>query len=187
MPKYIGLVRGINVGGNNLLKMSDLKTICESAGFTNVQTYVNSGNVIFDARSPSNLAKKIEDGIRRSAGLDVRVVVRTPDELRAAIAANPFPVGPMRELKRMMITFLSDTPSAAGRATFFDACKAFPEEVHLEGRELYIYYSDGDGPARSKLANMPLEKKLGVTGTARNWNTVTKLLELATSRSRRSG
>lgn len=179
MPKFIGLVRGINVGGNNPLKMSDLKAICESAGFTNVQTYVNSGNVIFDARSPSNLAKKIEDGIRRSAGLDVRVVVRTPGELRATIAANPFPIGPTREPKRMMITFLSDTPAATGRATFLAACEGFPEEVHLEGRELYIYY--GAGIARSKLANMPLEKKLGVTGTARNWNTVTKLLELATS------
>jgi uncharacterized protein (DUF1697 family) len=166
MPLFVGFLRGINVGGNNLLPMSALKAACESAGLTDVRTFLQSGNVIFRStkKDPAPL-------IRKALDLDVKVMVRTVDELQDVIARNPF--GSDRNPKRLIVTFLDGTPSKDAQAALLAAHKG-PEEIHFSGRELFIYY--GEDMGRSKLTNALIEKKLGMSGTARNWNTVTKML-----------
>lgn len=167
--QFVGFIRGINVGGNNMLPMAALKASCESAGLTDVRTYLQSGNVIFNStkKDPARLIVEALD-------LDVKVVVRTVDELRKVIAKNPFRTIDNPGL--MIVMFLSEAPSKDAEAALRAAHKG-PEDIRFAGRELYIYYPKGMGT--SKLTNAVIERKLGVTATARNWNTVTKLLELA--------
>jgi len=168
MPVFVGFLRGINVGGNNMLPMSALKTACESAGLTDVRTLLQSGNVIFRSTS-KNPARLIENAL----DLDVKVIVRTMDELQDVIDRNPF--GADRNPKRLIVTFLDGTPSKDAQVALTAAHKG-PEEIHFSGRELFIYY--GEDMGRSKLTNAMIERKLGMSGTARNWNTVTKLLAM---------
>jgi uncharacterized protein (DUF1697 family) len=169
---YIAFIRGINVGGRNMLRMSDLKDLCMSLGFDGVQTLLQSGNVVFNAaRKP--VVKEIEEAIRKRAGLDVKVVVRSAAELRKVIAANPF--DPVCEAGRLIVMFLDREASAEAIAKLRKAY-AGPEEIHGGGRELYIDYVDGMG--RSKLTNTLIERTLGVVATARNWNTVMRLAEM---------
>lgn len=158
MPTFIALIRGINVGGHKKLAMSDLKSICESLGFTNVKTLLNSGNVIFDAKSAS-------DAQRLQGKLEAKVILRTPKELAEVIARNPW----KRDGSLFLVMFLDENPK--GTLDW-----PGPEELHLDGRHLYLYYPNGAGT--SKLTNALLEKRLGVAGTARNWNTVLKLAAL---------
>jgi uncharacterized protein (DUF1697 family) len=169
MTQFIGFIRGINVGGNKLLPMASLKASCESAGLTDVRTYLQSGNVIFRStrKDPARLIEEALD-------LDVKVVVRTAAELQKVVAANPF--ASVGNTSLLIVMFLSDEPSKEAQAAL-RAAHAGPEEIRFAGRELYLYYPNGMG--RSKLTNAVIERKLGVTATARNWNTVTKLLELA--------
>ena len=159
MPTFIALIRGINVGGNKKLSMADLKSVCESLGYTDVRTLLNSGNVIFEAKR-TNAAE-----IEKALPIDVRVIVRTPAELKKAIERNPLKGEP----NRLMIMFLEREP--AGTLEW-----PGPEKIHLDGAHVYLYYPDGAGT--SKLSNTFIERKLGVAGTTRNLNTVTKLLEL---------
>jgi len=179
MAVYVGFIRGINVGGRNLLKMEALRALCASMGLQNAQTLLQSGNVVFRTKrsDAAKLTRDLEKGIRDAAGLDVRVMLRTPDELRKAIAANPFAEHAERDPSHLLITFLASEPTADARKALLDACSVSPDAVHLAARELYAYYDQG--MIDSKLAKVPIEKKLGVAGTARNWNTVTKLLQMA--------
>src|SRR4051794_12469517 len=169
MASFVAFLRGINVGGNNLIPMAVLKAACESAGLTDVRTYLQSGNVLFSTtrKDPARL-------IEKALELDVKVIVRTIDELRAVIAKNPFEGE--RNPSLLQVMFLDDAPSKSAQAALL-AAHAGPEEIHFLGRELFLYYPNGSG--RSKLTNALIERKLGVRGSARNWNTVTKLLTLA--------
>jgi uncharacterized protein (DUF1697 family) len=178
MQTFIGLIRGINVGGNKKIKMDALKTLCESLALTDVKTLLQSGNVVFRSKSADEkrLTKKLEDALRDS-GTDARVILRTPEELERAIAANPLKQESKDDPSHMVIMFLSGEPSGDAQKALRDSYSG-PETMHFSGRELYIYY--GDNMASSKLTNALIERKLGVSaGTARNWNTVTKLLALA--------
>jgi uncharacterized protein (DUF1697 family) len=159
MPTFIALIRGINVGGHAKLAMSDLKAVCESLGFTNVRTLLNSGNVVFEASKAD--AQKLEKALNGP-----KVILRTPKEIDDVIARNPW----KRDGSLMLVMFLEDKP-----AKKIDW--PGPEEIHLDGRHLYLYYPDRAG--RSKLTNTWLEKQLGVSGTARNWNTILKLAALS--------
>lgn len=174
MQTWIALLRGINVGGHKIVKMAELKTLCESMGLSDVRTHLQSGNVVFrSARTDrARLAKDIESAL----SVDSRVILRTDGELRAAIAANPMTGEAQREPSHFIVVFLAEKPAASAMKSLRDAYPG-PEPMHLNGTEVYIYY--GDGMARSKLTNVLIERKLGVTGTARNWNTVTRLAELA--------
>ena len=160
MSTYIALIRGINVGGNKTLSMADLKSACEALGYTDVRTLLNSGNVIFNAAK----APKAAD-IEKALAIDVRVILRTPAELAKAIERNPLKGEP----NRLMLMFLENAPT---KQWSWDG----PEQTHLDGRHLYLYYPDGQG--KTKLTNVFIEKQLGVAGTTRNWNTVTRLLAL---------
>jgi len=170
MTSYIGLLRAVNVGGTGKLAMTDLKSLCESAGFDCVRTYIASGNVIFESRLGEEAVKKIlEERLLELAGKPVGVMVRTAAEMAEVLKRNPFPGAPGN---RTMAIFLDASPPAnaldqiSGRVN---------EEVRLGRREIYVLYDENMG--RSKL-KIPAAK----TGTARNMNTVSKLAEMAKTR-----
>lgn len=178
MPVLISMLRGVNLGAHNRIKMDDLRSLFESLKLEAPRTYVQSGNVIFRTKEKNSvaLAKKIQTAIERRFGFRPVVIVRTVDELRRAIAATPFPASRKLEPGKVLVTFLSSEPGPDSQ-TALARWESFPEEVHLLGRELYIYFPNGAG--RSKLPWSSLEKSMKVTGTARNWNSVGKMLEIA--------
>jgi uncharacterized protein (DUF1697 family) len=172
----IAMIRGVNVGGNKMLSMAALKELCVGLGLDDVQTVLQSGNVVF--RSAKKIsAQTLEKAIREKTGLDVRVFLRTPEELEKVIAKNPFPERAKSDPSHLVVMFLEREMTANAKAALRDASAAGPEQVHIGKEELYIYY--GEAMARSKLVLD--ERRLGVSGTARNWNTVTKLLALAST------
>jgi uncharacterized protein (DUF1697 family) len=178
MAVIISMLRGVNVGGHNKIKMDVLRGLYESLGLRDVQTYVQSGNVVFRAkeRNLATLGNKIENAIERSFGFRPVVVLRTPAELRDVIARNPFAKRSGIEPGKLLVTFLASHPAAETLEQVLKI-KADPEEIHVDGREVYIYFPNGMG--RPKLSWVTVEKKLKTSGTGRNWNSVTKLLEMA--------
>ena len=178
MPVIISMLRGVNVGGHNKIKMDALRELYQSLKLRDPQTYVQSGNVVFatDEKDLVALAKRIQNGIERSHGFNPYVILRTTAELRAAIAKNPFAKRRGIEPNRLLVTFLAADPGHAIREQVLKI-KCEPEEIRANGRELYIYFPNG--MARPKLSFATLERTLKISGTGRNWNSVTKLLEMA--------
>lgn len=174
----ISLLRGINVGGHCKIGMSALRELYGSLGLRDVQTYIQSGNVVFraDARNMAVLRKRIEDGIERTFGFRPDVVLRTASELREVIGSNPFGSRDGIEPNKLLVTFLADQPGAEACDKVLEIDTA-PEELRFSGREIFIYYPNG--MARPKLPAARIEKVLKTRGTGRNWNTVRKLLEIA--------
>ncbi len=170
MPTYIALLRAVNVGGTGKLPMSDLKRLCEEAGFSAVQTYIASGNVVFDsAQSAAQARQALEDALLAYAGKPVTVALRSTAELAAVLAANPFPDS---EPNRTVAIFLDRPPPADALDTLRGQAD---EQLALGVREIYVAY--GAGMAGSKLV-IPAAPK----GTARNMNTVAKLVAMAQAR-----
>jgi uncharacterized protein (DUF1697 family) len=176
MAVLIVFLRGVNVGGNRKLKMAELKSICESLGFTDVHTYLQSGNVVLRSRSASGVGAKIEQGLRSSAEMDVKVIVRTPAELRAVIDATPFDDGSDRDPSRTVVAFLDGVP-APEKLDALEKLRRPDEELHPRGREIYAHFPSGIND--SKLAAALTDKKLGTACTVRNWNTVLALMEIS--------
>ncbi len=178
MPVVISMLRGVNIGGHHKIKMDALRELYEALHLRSPQTYVQSGNVVFevDDRDLALLAARIELAIERRFGFRVSVILRTAAELRDAAAKNPFAARPGIEPSKLAVTFLASRPSAEVRSRLL-AIETAPEELHIVGRELYTYFPNG--MARPKLSWPLVERTLGIPGTGRNWNTVTKLLELA--------
>ncbi len=172
------MLRGVNVGKHNRITMDVLRAIYESLGLEDVRTYVQSGNVIFRSKekNAAKLAKNIQERIQKSLNFRPAVVVRTAEDMRAVVNANPFAGREDIEPAKLLVTFLADKPAARTEKSLSDL-EGYPEELRLLGRELYIYFPDGAG--KSKLPWAQIEKLVGVTGTARNWNSVTKMLEIA--------
>jgi uncharacterized protein (DUF1697 family) len=172
------MLRAVNVGGHNKIKMEALRALYESMKLREAQTYVQSGNVIFrtDERDIALLTKRIEDGIERKFGFRPNVILRTAAEMREVIARNPFAKRRGIEPSKLLVTFLGSDPGAEAREKILQI-KCDPEELRIKGREPYIYFPNGIG--RSKLSWAGLEKTLKTPGTARNWNSVTKMLEMA--------
>lgn len=164
----ISLLRGINVGGHNLVRMDALREAYQSLGLRNPRTWLQSGNVAFetDETGLPALAARIEDALERTFGFRPAVILRTPAELEQVIAGNPFPG---RDPAKLAVIFLATDPATP-------KLPATEEEWHLRGREMYIYYPNGMG--RTKLTPAVLERALKTRGTARNWNTVNNLLKL---------
>lgn len=177
MTSFVSLFRGINVGGNNPVRMDALKELHESLGLQSVATYIQSGNVVFtsDDADWTQVQKHIEDGFAHKFGFQVKVMVRTADELSVVIENNPFQNQPMKESKWVIAMFLASHPISAALEDIHKTYSG-PEEIHIIGQEAYIYYPEGMG--RSKLTNTFLEKKLKTSGTARNWNTVLRLQQM---------
>jgi uncharacterized protein (DUF1697 family) len=167
VPKYIALLRAVNVGGTGKLPMADLKAICGDAGFTRAQTYIASGNVVFESKAaPKKVKSELESRLHAYAGKPVGVVVRTASEMKAVLEANPFPKAAPN---RTVAIFLDDPPPSDALA---QAVGMKDEEIKLGGREIYVHYGNGMGTSRLRI---PAAK----TGTARNMNTVRKLVEMA--------
>ena len=176
MAKWVVLLRGINVGGANTLAMADLRALFDSLGHTEIATYIQSGNIVLTSpnRDRAVLAAEICAGIERAHGLSISAVLRTPAELRASLAANPFTTVP--DGSGVHITFLSDGPTPDDVARL-EPERFLPDRFELRGSELYLHYPDGSG--RSKMTLDYFEKRLRVRGTTRNLNTVAKLIELS--------
>lgn len=175
MPAYVALLRAVNLGSHNKVAMADLKALAEGCGLVQVGTLLQSGNLLFEAKAQSSasLEKLLETQLARELSLNTPVLVRSAREWRAAVDENPFcreatsdpghlVLMPMRgKLEKGALAELSR--SISGR-----------EQVKVSGQQLYLVYPDGIG--NSKLTSALIEKKLGVVGTARNWNTVQKVL-----------
>jgi uncharacterized protein (DUF1697 family) len=177
MTRQIALLRGINVGGHNRVAMADLRALLGGAGYGDVVTLGVSGNVVLSTKTtPEHLAPELEDRIAQGLGLRPRVLVRTREELAAVVAHDPLGVLAAEEPKRYQVNFLSAEPDPHA----LDAIAAIdlaPERWVHRGREIYAWHPVG--VHNSPLAKLLTEKRLGVAVTARNWNTVTKLLALA--------
>jgi uncharacterized protein (DUF1697 family) len=178
MTVVICMLRGVNLVGHNRIKMDALRALCESLGLRDAQTCVQSGNVVFrtNARDLARLAKRIEDAIERGFGFRPAVIIRTPSDLRAVIARNPFAKRKDTHASKLLVMFLASEPGAEARTQAL-AIKAAPEELKMHGREVYIYFLNGQGQTKLPLAK--IEKTLKTSWTGRNWNTVSKLLEIA--------
>jgi uncharacterized protein (DUF1697 family) len=167
MPKYIALLRAVNVGGTGALPMADLRSICVDAGFTRVETYIASGNVVFDSRaSAARVKAELEARLLAYAKKPVGVIVRTAAEIAALLATNPFP---RAEGKFTHVIFLDAPPP---RDALDRAVGRLNEEMRLGRREIFVHYPTGMG--KSKL-RIPAAR----SGTARNMNTVTRLAGMA--------
>ncbi len=176
MATFVALLRGINVGGNKAVKMAALKALCAAAGFADARTLLQSGNVVFAATGePRDIAGTLESAIRAEFGFPVAVIVRTAGDLDRIVADNPFGREATDDPGHLVVMFLDRDAEGAAVARLA-ADHGGPETIASGDRALYIYYPDGIG--RSKLTNALIEKRIGVTGTARNWNTVTKLLAM---------
>ena len=167
MKTFVALLRAVNVGGTGKLAMSELKAICEAAGFADVRTFIASGNVIFgSAKSEAQIKAALEARLKAHAGKPVGVLVRTAAEFAAVLRANPFPEAAPN---RTLAVFLDKPPPATCLAEISGQAG---EEVRLGKREIYVHY--GEGMAKSKL-RIPA----AADGTARNMNTIAKLTALA--------
>jgi uncharacterized protein (DUF1697 family) len=168
MPVFIALLRAVNVGGTGKLPMADLRAMCAAEGFENIQTYIASGNVLFTAaRSDAKVKAALEKRLRAYAGKPIGVAVRTAQEMAAVLQANPFPEGAS---SRTVAIFLD---AAATAGTLAHIRGKTDEELCLGEREIYVKYGVS-GIGRSKLKIPAAEQ-----GTARNMNTIAKLVELA--------
>jgi uncharacterized protein (DUF1697 family) len=179
MPVVISLLRGVNVGGHHKIKMDALRELYESLGLKGALTYVQSGNVVCRTkeRNLKVLAKRIEAGIEQTFGFHSDVILRTAVELRAVVEANPFTDRSGIESNKLAVIFLAVDPGEEMRSRVASV-KVGPEELYVMQRELYIYFPEGMGRSKLPAALEKISKGSG-PGTARNWNTVTKLLEMA--------
>jgi len=173
---WVALLRGINVGGKHKLPMKELVGLFAGLGCRDVQTYIQSGNVIFGASA--TLAGKVPDlvaaGIRKRWGFDVPVITRTAGQLVAAVKRNPF--AKRAEPAHLGIAFLARKPSAAEIATL-DPDRSPGDRFEVLGREIHLHTPNG--MARTKLTNQYFDSRLSTVSTARNWRTVNKLIDLA--------
>ncbi len=178
MPTFISLFRGINVGGNHKIKMNDLKKLYYELGLEDVQTYIQSGNVVFKSADSdvTHIHQQIVESIAQTFGFRVEIIVRTSTELQDIIAKNPFQGQQEKATQWVTVMFLTTTPEKAAQENLLKTYVG-PEEIFFLDKEIYIYYTEGMG--RSKLSNNFIEKKLKVGGTTRNWNTILQLQEMS--------
>lgn len=176
MATWIVLLRGINVGGKNILPMKDLVKSLETAGSTNVRTYIQSGNVVLERSkvSAKMLAEQIGETIASNHGFRPTVLVLPVDELRTAIADNPYPEA-AAEPKSLHLFFL-ESAAAESSMESLSTLTSPSESFRVVGKVVYLHAPEGVG--RSKFVS-GVEKAIGVNATARNWRTVIKLLDMA--------
>jgi uncharacterized protein (DUF1697 family) len=174
---HVALLRAVNVGGRNRIAMADLRELLEGLGYGEVRTHLQSGNAVFTAAGtpPERMAQKIERALADELGLAAKVLVRTRAELERVVSENPL-LDVASDHARLLVTFLSDAPAREALSRLAPA--DFEPDVFAFGeREIYVWYPDGVRATR--LSNAFWERRLGVVATGRNWNTVTRLLELA--------
>ena len=174
----VAMLRGVNLGSYQKINMPALRTLCTSLGLRDVQSYIQSGNLVFreEDEDPVKLARRLEKAIEVGFGFRPAVIVRTASELRKVIAKNPFAGRKGIEPNRLLVVFMDSTPTKQSRDQLLGLpCE--PEELRINGREVYIYYPQG--MAHPKISLVKIEKTLQCASTGRNWNTVNKLLAMA--------
>lgn len=177
MKTHLALLRGINVSGHNMIKMDVLKTLLENAGFQNVRTYIQSGNVFVDSEEEhgASVGFKIKQEIFKELGLEVPVVVIGKEDLEACLNSNPYLKEKEFDIKKLYVAFLSK--ELQGTAINDLKISQFkPDEAAIDKNKIFIKYAVGAG--KTRLDQKYIEKKLNLTATIRNWNTVTTLLDL---------
>jgi uncharacterized protein (DUF1697 family) len=177
--QWVALLRGINVGGKNTLSMGTLRELLAGIGAGDVRTYLQSGNAVFthEEADPLRLAADLEQRITEECGLTIACLVRTGADLRRVMESNPFPMEGVNP-SRFMVTFLSG-PVPPDKLAAIDAAACAPDEFRPGKREIYAHFPNG--VRNSKLAPLLTDRRLGLTASARNWNTVTKLVALSGS------
>lgn len=178
MTTVVSLLRGVNVGGNRLVKMAELVDLCKTLRLAGPRSHIQSGNLIFGTTEDDldGLARRIEEAIEKRFGMHSDVILRTSDEMKRVIEKSPFAGRPEIPPNKLVVLFLSSDPGPEAQDRLRSLPPA-PEEFHLTGRELYGYYPNG--MSGSKTPQSAIDRALKVRGTARNWNTVTKVYELA--------
>jgi uncharacterized protein (DUF1697 family) len=178
MTTHIALLRAINLPGHNKLTMAPLRTLLTELGMENVQSLLQSGNLVFqtDARSTARLEDQLAAAVAKRFKVTTEFFVRSAADWKRVIAANPFPKEARDDPGHLLVIFLKAAPKPAHLAALECAIKG-RERVRLDGRHAYVVYPDGVG--RSKLTAALIERHLETTGTGRNWNTVLKLGEMA--------
>jgi uncharacterized protein (DUF1697 family) len=178
MTVMISMLRGVNLGPHNRVKMDELRALYASLKLQNPRTYVQSGNVLFKTKEQdeARLSSRIQDGIEKKFGFRPDVILRTTEEMKKTVAKNPFAARKNIDPSKLLVTFLSANPAADACGKLMEIDTA-PEELRLVGREVFIYYTNG--LARPKFQWIKAEKILKVMCTGRNWNSVTKMLAMA--------
>ncbi len=178
MTTYVAMLRSVNVGGRNRVGMDALRALVESAGYRDVATYVQSGNVVLSGRgTPKSVGRAIEERMASSLGISVPVLVRSKPQWGALLARTPFSSRAL-DPKTLHVTFLAETPDPeAVEALVADADRFGDDRARVVGGEVFLHCPTGYG--RTKLNNTYLERRLGCTATTRNWRTVTTLAAMA--------
>lgn len=176
MPTLISILRGINLGSHHKIPMPELKALYEKAGFKNVSTYIQSGNIVFSAGKEKieELPDKIHRLILKKFGFEVPVIIRTAREMQDIVNANPMVKD--KDIEKLHVTFLSDIP----QKEHLEKIKTYhypPDEYIITGKEIFVFCPNGYG--NTKLSNNFFESKLKVTATTRNWRTVNELLKMS--------
>ncbi len=176
MTRYAALLRGINVGGRRKVPMAELRDLISGLGWTGVRTHLQSGNTVFDVPpgEPEPPRARLEQAIAGHFGFDVPCLLRTGEELRAVVAACPFPAEELDPAK-LLVLFLEETP-APDHFAGVDPAAFAPDEFRHHGRAVYCLFPNGMGRSRLPAALESVRPRL--TATGRNWRTVTKLVEL---------
>jgi len=174
VPTFIALLRGVNVSGQRRVPMSDLRSLFEGLGYTDVRTYIQSGNVVFRAKAgtAAGIRSTIESAIEAEFGFDVTVLLRTAAELAGVVKRNPYGTD-------AYVTFLDGAPAAKVVKTI-DPHAFAPDEFAVLGHEVFLRCPNGYG--NTKINNTFFERKLATNATTRNWKTVTTLLDWATTK-----
>ncbi len=181
MPAFVALLRAVNLGPHNKIAMTELKRVAEGCGLSKAQSLLQSGNLVFEAKAKGSAAleKLLEGALVEELELKTPVLVRSGSEWRGAINDNPFPKEAKADPGHLVLMPLKSRPEKSALSALRAAIVG-RERVELVGVQLYLVYPDGIG--RSKLTNALIEKKLGVVGTGRNWNTVQKVAALLEAR-----
>lgn len=180
MIKYLALLRGINVSGHNMIKMDALKKMLENMGFQNVETYIQSGNVFFESEeeNAAGIGFKIKQEISKVFGYDVPVIMVSKTDLELCFKNNPYLKEKECDVKKLYVAFISKELSPLA-INDLKISNFKPDEAAIDSNRIYIKYAIGAG--KTNLDQKYIEKKLNVVATIRNWNTVTKLLEMYNS------
>jgi uncharacterized protein (DUF1697 family) len=180
MSMYIALLRGINVGGRNKVAMAALREFLAELGLDGAKTLLQSGNVVFqsEGKTAAALESLLEKETAARLGVAADYLVRSSADWAKVVAANPFPKEAEADPAHLVVMFLKSAPTPSGLKMVQASIKG-PEVIKGRGRELYIVYPEGIGT--SKLTGASIERNLGIRGSARNWNTVLKLLAVAQS------
>ncbi|HXQ81689.1 MAG TPA: DUF1697 domain-containing protein [Opitutaceae bacterium] len=177
MATRVALLRGINVAGNRMVAMADLRALLAKLGLEDARSLLQSGNLVFRSGArPGALERLLEAEAERRLGLRTDFFVRTADEWMQVVARNPFPKAAENDPGHLVVVFLKDAPDA-GSVKALQAAVTGPEIIRSDGRQAYIVYPAGIGTSR--LTASVIDRKLGTRGTARNWNTVLRIAVLA--------